>query len=776
MKKKKPSPSKIRIISLRLLIIVLFLSGIAASAFYLKNLADRIDNRFAGRLWDIPSKVYSDTTLLYTGQAINRKLFTEKLHRLGYREVSRSPEQAGEMHLSTAGIEIFLHGFQSPYYEQKSGYTRIGLKDSRIIEIISGDPGTKIPLLELEPEELMLYFGPDRERRELISVSQLPPHVPHAVLAAEDHRFYSHPGIEIRGIARAFWSNLREGSFSQGGSTITQQLAKNYFLTPERTLSRKFKELLITGILEYKFNKDTILEMYLNEIYFGQEGSVSINGIGQAARFFFDKPASQLSVSEAAIIAGLIKSPNRFSPFADLERCMQRRDEVLDAMFKREWISAEMLQHEKNQPVTTAVYQRYHQQASYFMDYLTRQLTELYSRDTLSKEGLSIFTTIDMQVQAAAEKALQEGLERIESANPALKRKDPGKKLQGAVIVMQPKTGYIIAMVGGRDYGVSQFNRATQAKRQPGSAVKPFVYLTGLDQYTPISKLSNTPRTYTVAGQPWQPKNYSTGAPPTVSFREALSHSYNLATMDLAMGIGLDKVAATLEAFQLPAPNPPYPSMALGAFELEPLALARAYCVFAADGVLPYPLSIKEVAGETGQLIESRHASIKRLISPAKAYMMSDLLQSVVLDGTARSLPERGVTWPVAGKTGTTNESRDAWFVGYTPSLLALVWVGFDDGDAGSTTGANAALPIWANLMTSLPQYVSKDWFTMPSGIVTQRVCIDSGDIADAKCCPGIRTEIFLEENHPAVYCRQHECETNLEKIWKGIKNIVPAF
>lgn len=293
-----------------------------------------------------------------------------------------------------------------------------------------------------------------------------------------------------------------------GGSTITQQLAKNYFLTPERALSRKFKELLITCILEYKFDKDTILEMYLNEIYFGREGSVSINGIGEAARFFFDKSAADLSVTEAAVLAGLIKAPNQLSPHRNPERCTSRRNDVLDAMQKNGWLTMESLQREKARPVKPAAYRGYRQQAPYFMDYLTHQLTTLYSRETLSSEGLSIFTTIDTQVQIAAETALQRGLERLESANPALKRKDPEESLQGAIIVMQPKTGYILAMVGGRDYGISQFNRAAQAKRQPGSAFKPFVYLAALDKHTPLSTLSNSPRTLMVNGRPWTPKTF----------------------------------------------------------------------------------------------------------------------------------------------------------------------------------------------------------------------------------------------------------------------------
>ena len=778
---KKPVKNKKnrvrRFFGLLVIVCLFFLGGAAAvTVLYLASLTKGMDARFSGRLWDIPSKIYSDITLLYPGQTLNPPLLIEKLGRLGYRPVSGTPSRPGEMRFSKTALEIYLHEFHSPFHEQKSASVWVGLKDSRVTSITRSDKDTKGAILELEPEELMLYFGPDRERRQLISMGQLPKHLLHAVMAAEDHGFYDHHGIEIRGILRAIFTNLREWEFSQGGSTITQQLAKNYFLTPERTLSRKFKELLITGILEYKFDKDTILEMYLNEIYFGQEGSVSINGIGEAARFFFDKAATDLTVSEAAVIAGLIKAPNQFSPHRNLERCTGRRNDVLDAMHKNGWLTSEALQLARSVPVKPAVYSDYRPQAPYFMDYLTGQLTTLYSREVLSSEGLSIFTTIDTEVQSAAEKALKKGLERLEAANPSLKRKEPGQRLQGVVIVMQPKTGYILAMVGGRDYGVSQFNRATQARRQPGSAFKPFVYLAALDKYTPVSMLSNSPRTFTVNGQPWTPKNYYAQADPIISFRKALAQSQNLATVNMAYDMGLEKVTQMAQAFHFSVPDAPYPSMALGTIETDPLSLARAYCVFPADGVLPFPLSIREVSDTTGKTIETHHAEIERLITPAKAYMMSDILRDVVRDGTARSLKQLGVDWPVAGKTGTTNDSQDAWFVGYTPNLTALVWVGFDNNDSVHATGATAALPIWADLMKSLPQYVSGEWLPVPPGIETLSICVDSGEIAKEGCCPRVKEEIFLSELQPETICRQHECSSQIEKVWNGIKKILPSF
>jgi penicillin-binding protein 1B len=320
-------------------------------------------------------------------------------------------------------------------------------------------------------------------------------------------------------------------------------------------------------------------------------------------------------------------------------------------------------------------------------------------------------------------------------------------------------------MVGGRDYGVSQFNRVTQAQRQTGSAFKPFVYLTGLDKFTPISKLDNTPRTFMVNGKPWSPSNFEADSPPVVTVREALAHSYNIATVNLAMAIGIDKIAQTARAFDLPVPETPYPAMALGATPMTPLSLARAYCVFAANGVLPYPLSAKVVVNEAGKVLENRHAEIKRLIPPAKAYLISNLLRSVVQEGTGRSLKRLGIDWPVAGKTGTTNDYRDAWFVGYTPDILALVWVGFDDGQSIDATGAQAALPIWADLMRSLPQYVSGQWLTVPPGIVKRRVCLDSGKEANSIFCHHCAEEVFLAGTAPPETCSQHP-STNANSVF----------
>ena len=721
----------------------------------------------------MPSKVFSDITVLYPGQTIRRELFLSKLYRLGYQKVSHNPRQNGEFFASGPGVALFLHDLFVPSQKQKGFPVRIQFSQNIITEIVRLDTGEPVPVLELEPEEIMSFFGPEREKRQLVPLKHVPQHLIDAIISVEDNRFYYHHGFDLEGIARALYTNFRHLALRQGGSTITQQLAKNYFLTPERTFSRKLKELLIAITIEVIYPKNEILEIYLNEIYLGQKGSVSINGVGEASNFFFAKPVSELSLAESALIAGLIRAPNYYSPYTDKKRCRERRNLVLQAMEKQGLIPGQERKTASSTPLNVAGFMAYANKAPYFIDYLADQLKTLYPPETLSSLGLSLYTTLDTHIQAEAERALVHGLSRLERSSPQLRRSDPEKQLQGAVVVMQPNTGNILALVGGRNYNQTQFNRITQSRRQPGSAFKPFVYLSALDTFTPASFLSNAPKSYRVDGKTWEPQNYEPDLEERVTVRKALAKSLNLATIDLSKRVGLDRIVSTAKMFQFSTPVKPYPSLALGAFETIPLELARAYCAFAADGVLPHPLSLKEVVDEKGQVLERRQMTIKRVISPAKAFMMNSLLRSVVTEGTARSLSTKGITFPVAGKTGTTNDYKDAWFVGYTPDILVLVWVGFDHGDSIHLSGAQAALPIWADLVNSVSEYLSGQWFKMPPGVVKRVVCSESGQLAVLDGCPEPREEFFLAENDPKDYCSVHRQLSPIGKIMQGIKDVI---
>jgi penicillin-binding protein 1B len=769
-KRKKNIHLVIRLLKGIGLIIFLSFLGVGVYGWFLSK---DIEKSFSRQRWSIPSKVYSNSTTLYPGQKVNPEFFFDKLKSLGYREVNHKPKRKGELQQKGDILEIFLKDFTLPTQERKGFPVRIIIKERAIIAIIQSNTDESIPLLELEPEELMFFFGPEREQRRLISIHDVPAQIQKAFLAAEDTHFYQHHGLDFRGILRAVYTNLRKGGIYQGGSTITQQLAKNYFLTPEKTLSRKIREMLLALIIEIMYEKNEILEIYLNEIYFGQKGSVAVNGLGEASYFYFGKPVNELSLGEGATIAGLIRAPNRYSPYSNIKRSRDRRDQVLRNMVRQGWISPTDYECALSLPLSPTGFQSYGRKAPYFIDYVARQLEEFYPKDALSRLGLSIFTTLDTQVQKAAEVALSRGLARIERKVPSLNRKVSQKRIQGAIIVLQPKTGYILAMVGGRDYSISQFNRITHAKRQAGSVFKPFVYLCGLDRFTPASRLSNIPVTYEVDGVDWRPLNFLPIPEKMISLRMALARSVNIATVDLAMKMGLDAVVQTASTFHFSTPIKPYPSLALGALEVIPLELARSYCAFAADGLLPVPLSVKEVCDTDGNILNRRHMMVERVMLPSKAFIMNSLLNSVVVEGTARSLKTLGITQPVAGKTGTTNDSRDAWFVGYTPDILAMVWVGFDDGISMEGTGASAALPIWAELMKNIPQYLSGNWFRRPQGVVDKVICSESGQIAIPGRCPKPIKEIFLEKLSPTEYCSIHKDENPFKIFFEKVKDFV---
>jgi len=760
-----------------LVALVALVAGGSLLGVYGWHLYQDVEQRFSGRRWHIPSQIYSDETLLFPGMRINRPLLLEKLYRLDYRPVHHTPRVRGEMRTTGKTLELFLHDLRLPGRTRPGFAVRLTCDGTLLKNLERLQPGPPLAMVTLEPEKLGSFFGPEREKRELISIGQVPKHLTDAVLAAEDSRFYDHIGLDWRGIGRALLANLRSGGIRQGGSTITQQLAKNYFLTPERTFGRKVKEMVLALVIEWRYDKPTILEIYLNEIYLGQNQSVSINGIGEASRFYFGKPARELTVAEAATLAGLIKSPNTYSPYADPGRCRQRRDGVLRAMQDHGWITPEVCAEALQTAVQSVGIRPHQRAAAYFVDYLGRQLSELYAPEDLASLGLAIYTTLDTQVQAAAEAALAKGLARIEATLPGGKTNAlAAEPLQGAIVVLKPQTGAVLAMVGGRDYRLSQFNRITQARRQAGSTFKVFTYLAALDTYTPVSVLSNQERTYEVDGKPWQPRNAGNFDRPVISLREALARSVNRATVDLAMKVGLEQVAQTAAQFDFSSPLKPYPSLALGAVDVVPMELARAYCVFPADGLLPNPVGLRDVYNDAGQPLERRHLRARRVIEPERAFLMTTLLRSAVREGTARGLADHGIHFPVAGKTGTTNNSRDAWFVGYTPDILILVWVGYDSGASIHASGATAALPIWAALARAVPHQITGGDFAVPPGVEQRVICSRDGFPSYGEDCGETVTEWFLAGNVPEDLATRHHPDAVLERLMQKIKGRSDAF
>ncbi len=753
----------------KFVISILVLISVFAYCLYLSGL---VEKRFSGRKWQIPSTIYSGTTLFYPGKKVDLLYLPVKLKKLGYREKDEMPSKEGEYRLNENSLHVYLKKLSIPGNSREGFPVSIEFQNSIIDTITNTATNKDIPLFEFGPEIIMQFFGDNRELRQLAKLDEMPEYLKNAVIAAEDHRYYTHFGIDPSGILRALYTNIKSGAIRQGGSTLTQQLAKNYFLTPERTYKRKLNELFISIIIEIKHEKTEILEMYLNEIYFGQKGSASINGVGEAADFYFGKKVSQLSLSEAAVIAGMIKGPNIYSPYANMKKCIARRSQVLKAMHKNGWINDEELYEADNEIIKTIGKSKYNKTAPYFLDYVSQQLKALYPKTILSSMGFSIYTTLDTKVQAAAETALKNGLARLEVKKPTLQRKNPEDKLQGAIVVIQPRTGNILAMAGGRDYGVSQFNRITQAQRQSGSCFKPVMVATFLDDFRTSSILSNDEFSYRVGDKLWTPDNFSPMPQKQMSVRDMLKLSCNRAAVDMVVQGGLSEIVPKLKQFNFTTEFKPYPSIALGAFEVIPIELAMAYCSFAGDGIQPFPLALKDVVDETGDILVGKQMDINPVMSPSKAYLITSMLETVVNEGTARSLRKMGINFPVAGKTGTTNNFKDAWFIGYTPDFLALVWVGFDNGDSVFSTGSGAALPIWAELAKSIPGYISENGFTIPPGVIKKGICTESGMLAIRLKCPDTKEEIFLVENTPEIKCSIHSNINIINRFYNGFKSL----
>ena len=737
---------------------IVVLGTVALGGLYGAMMAPKVEARFAGRMWSVPSRVYSDGLAIYPGQRLPLDEIEGRLRRLGYRALNEPPAEEGAYFVDKKSLTVFLRTVDLPVLSRDAALIRFdfsGKKATSVRAIRDLRADAAVPIVELEPEELLQVFGDNHESRQLVSVNGVPKTLVDAVLAAEDADFYDHYGVDVMAVLRALYVNAKAGAVRQGGSTLTQQLAKTFFLSRNRTIMRKLKELVIALVIEWKYSKDEILEIYLNEVYLGQRGAVSVHGFGEASRFYFGQPVQQISAGQAATLAGIIRGPQRYSPHRHPEAARTRRDQVLSAMAVNGALSEDQAAAAIDRPLGTVAFSPYQRTAPYFFDYVASQLSTMYPKTELSREGLSLYTTLDFGVQEQAEQALTKGLAALEKKKKKLRREGADKELQGAIVVLEPSTGHVVAMVGGRDYGKSQFNRVTQARRQPGSAFKPFVFLSALDKFDLTVRLNNEKKVYKINGKRWRPKNYGGDYGGTVSARHALTHSLNVPTVDLAEKIGLAPVIETARKFGITTPLEPHLSMALGALEVEPIELVRAYAAFAHDGVLPHALSLRTVVNEDGKVMDRQHLKLQSVTTPIRAYMMTSVLKDVVELGTARSLQRRGIDFPVAGKTGTTNDYRDAWFVGYTPELVALVWVGFDDGTSLGMAASAVALPIWADLMRNIGWRTSKRWFRPPEGVTTTVVCGETGLIA-VSGCPHPVSEVFEGDRAPTEECPVH--------------------
>jgi penicillin-binding protein 1B len=761
--------SKVRIFNIALVTLLLVTSsGLVFGSWYLKRLEETVSAKFEGQKWRFPSKIYSDSYLLYGGINLRVDDLREQLRRLGYHETQSPPKNKGEYRYQqpSGRLEIYLHDFAYPT-EPFQGYpVRITLTGTSISRIENSATGQEVFSLELEPELITGLYNRIWQERRIVKLSEVPPLVIQAVLAIEDERFYRHYGIDPVSVLRAVWVNVRSGGVVQGGSTLTQQLMKNFFLSDERKLSRKVKEAIMALIAERRYSKNEILENYLNEIYLGQRGSQGIFGVWEAAHFYFTKPLSDLTVGEVALLAGLIRAPNRLSPYHSIDAATKRRNIVLAKLLDDRIINQKQYDAALREKLPRRELIKVTNDAPFYVDFLRRELAENYSNDELTAEGLRIFTSLDLRLQKMAERSLSEGLRKLEEAYAGLRRKGEGDNLDGAIIVIRPQTGEIKAMVGGRSYQKSQFNRVFQAKRQPGSVFKPFVYLAALmggvdggKKFTPVTMIDDSPFIWNYEGQEWQPGNYNDEYFGTVTFRRALEKSLNSATARVARDVGIKRVRDIARRLGIQSSLPVVPSLALGAVEVTPLEVAVAFSTLANNGVRTHPLAVKQVIDPHGRVLEKRDVRVEKVLSPQTAFLMNHMLKGVLDRGTADIARRWGFTRPAAGKTGTTNDYKDAWFVGYTPDLLAVVWVGFDNQTKLGLSGAQAALPIWTEFMKQATAGTPITDFVPPSGIKIVEIDPLSGQLATPHCSYVVR-EAFIEGEEPTTTCPLHPGST----------------
>ncbi|HSF04365.1 MAG TPA: PBP1A family penicillin-binding protein [Methylomirabilota bacterium] len=694
---------------------------------------------------------------LAPGMNVHTLDLAQTLDRLGYREVPSTPASPGQFHRGPDLWDIYLHGVAEDG-PPRPAPLRLELAEERITRLLhAGEP---VPSAALEPEVLTSVADRPGEEYRPVQLAEAPPTLVQAVLAAEDHRFFEHAGLDLHGLARAFWVNLRTGRVAQGGSTITQQLVKNRLLGAQRTFGRKLREAWLAAVIEWHYDKERILESYLNEIYLGQRGGLAIRGVGAASESYFGKQVHQLTLAEAALLAGMVRAPNSYSPVLHPERSRQRRDAVLARLRELQRISLADYEAARREPLRAPPAPIPGQLAPYFGDYVREELEDRLEGG-LGGVGNRVFTTLDPMLQRFAEQAIRRGLERLESMHARLKRAEPTQRLQAALIALDPSTGHVRALVGGRDYQTSQFNRAAFARRQPGSAFKPFVYAAALGRFqgqpafTPATFVEDEPLEVAVDREIWSPRNYADRYEGRVTVRRALEQSLNAATVRIALETGLDHVIHAARELGVTSRLAPVPAMALGAFEVSPLELARAYLPLANGGVrVNRATAVRAVRAADGNPGSLDQPGTAQVITPAEAYLMTTLLEGVIASGTGAPARPLQALGNLAGKTGTTNDARDAWFVGYTPNLLALVWVGFDGGEPHGLSGSEAALPVWTEFMRQALDAYPPPALATPAGITLVGIDASNGRVANL-FCPVVVRETFLTGTEPSP-CDQH--------------------
>ncbi len=769
MTSETPVPPHARLVSLplwayrhRLSILAVFGSLLLAGVLLLGYFTTRVVGRFDGRRWDLPSRIYSDLYVLRPGDAVSMSELQAKLGRLFYQQTGTEPDRPGRYRIEKDAIEIHTRPFRYPGHDFAALRFRLTVAGKKV-KAIADSTGQRLPALFLEPERLGSVFSAELEDRTVIRVEDAPRSLVDAVLVTEDRDFYRHAGLSVRRLFGALFASLTGGR-RQGGSTLTQQLVKNLYLSPERTVRRKATEAVMAVILDARYSKDEILETYLNEIYLGRRGAIAITGVGEAARYYFGKEVADLDLAESATIAGMIRAPNAYSPFRNPDGTRERRNLILRLMREEGRIDEAALAEASAQPLTPRTRVEERTKAPHFVDFVKGELAERYG-EKLQTEGLQIYTTLDVDLQLAGQRAVTEGLENLEKTYKRLASAARQAPLQGALIALEPQTGNVRALVGGRDYALSQFNRVTQAHRQPGSLFKPFVYLAAFARrdvdppVTPATILVDSPivvewGTKTEEEQ-WTPRNYDNDYRGKMTARRALELSINVPTVRVSLRAGLPYVLAAARDAGMTSRLRAYPSIALGAFEASAMEIAGAYAALANSGVRVAPNAIVGVMTGDGTVLDRKATSLAPELPADAVFLVNSILQGAATRGTGAGARARGLTGVLAGKTGTTNDGRDAWFVGYSPRFLSVVWVGYDDNRGLNLSGTQAAVPIFADFSRFIPAQYFAEAFPVPSDIVTAEIDADTGLLA-APGCPRASTEVFIEGTAPTAYCPVH--------------------
>jgi penicillin-binding protein 1B len=700
---------------------------------YIGYLDYTVRKQFEGKRWSIPARVYASPVEIFSDYGLNVDAFEDLLMQLHYRN---------DYHLASEGtyfkkgqqIDLKTRSFHFWDKKEDSLQLRIKFSNNSVKSIINLTTSQAVPLVRMNPVQIGSFYPSRKEDRILIKLENTPDTLIQGLMATEDRDFYHHFGLSFKAILRALWINIRAGSVVQGGSTITQQLVKNFYLTPEKSLSRKLNEAFMALILEYHYPKDEILEAYLNEIYLGQDGASSVHGFGLASEFYFGRPLSNLPLHEMTALIALVRGPSYYDPRRYADRSIKRRNLVLDEMHQQGYITKRQAIEAKQQKLK--VISRPHRSANRypaFLDLVKKQLRQEYKEEDLTTEGLRIFTTLDTQIQNHLEKTITRKLTQLE-------KRPKSKQLQTATIVTRRDGGEIVALAGGRDPKGVGFNRALDALRPIGSLIKPVVYLTALEypnRYTINTLISDTAITVKgKKGKRWQPKNYGRVEHGDVELHTALAHSYNLATVHLGMDIGIARIAKTMRNLGVSRAVNLYPSLLLGASPLTPIEVTQMYQTLAGDGFATPLRSIQAVIAADGERLQSYPYTVRQAVDPSATYITNTILQEVMNEGTGRSAylylsKELGL----AGKTGTTNKLRDSWFAGFSGDYLAVTWVGRDDNKSSGLTGASGALQIWIALMRKIstqpvnlipPDNVHKYWIDSDNGLLANEQCVNA--------------------------------------------------